>query len=397
MRLPIEVDLSVRVLPLGRLVLVTAAAVLLAVADVMPDNPYVDADILEFTLTVVLGLLAIAISIHDRVGGRDLKEWVNRALLSLCALGVSVIAAEPLTRYIFRDVTTSADNGGYFSRRWLRSGAVRRNGAGFREREFQDAKAPGTYRIAVVGDSFTFGNGIRQEDRYSDLLHVRLPSHFEVLNFGTPGANTPEHRSLVDALLPRIQPDFVLLQWYVNDMEDDDTTGRPTFEPLMPIRSWHNWLGERSALYNVANMRWAELQIALGWTVSYPEYLHHRFADPNGHDAQLDRQVLLDLIARCRRANVPLGIVLFPDTTGDLGANYQFAYLHERVLEVCRTENLWCVDLRQDFAMVKDRRLLWANQLDHHPGVLANEIAAVKIFETYSRQWAASRQGNAAH
>ena len=30
-------------------------------------------------------------------------------------------------------------------------------------------KDPGVYRIAVVGDSFTYGNGVRQEDRYSDL------------------------------------------------------------------------------------------------------------------------------------------------------------------------------------------------------------------------------------
>ena len=91
-------------------------------------------------------------------------------MLTFVALAVSVVVAEPVTRSLFRDVTTSADNGGYFSRRWFSTGAVRRNAAGFREREFQDTKAPGVYRIAVVGDSFTFGNGIRQEDRYSDLL-----------------------------------------------------------------------------------------------------------------------------------------------------------------------------------------------------------------------------------
>lgn len=385
-----ELAHSARAIPRVRLVLVIAAIVLLTVVDVVPENTYIDGDLLEFGLTVALGLLAVAISLHDRVGGGRLGEWFNRALLSSLAVVISITAAEPLTRYLFREVTTTADNGGYFSRRWLRSGAVRRNHAGFRERLFEDAKSPGTYRIAIVGDSFTFGNGIRQEDRYSDLLHKRLPAHFEVLNFGTPGANTPQHRNLVAELLPKIRPDFVLLQWYVNDMEDDDATGRPSFEPLMPVRTWHAWLSERSALYSIANARWAEAQIALGWTTSYAAYLQHRLGDPNGRDAQLDRQIMLDLIARCRQAMVPLGIVLFPDTTGQLGAEYQFAYLHERVLDICREQDLPCVDLTPSFSLVKDRGALWANRLDHHPGALANEIAAVKILEKYSPIWAAS-------
>ena len=385
-----EPEPSAGALPYRRLLLLIAAIILLTVADILPENSYIDRDLLEFGLTVALGMLAIAMSIRDRSGRGKLWEWLGRALLGLFAVTVSMVVAEPLTRYVFRDVTTTADNGGYFSRRWLRSGAVRRNPAGFRERGFEDAKRPGTYRIAVVGDSFTFGNGVRQEDRYSDLLHVRLPAQFEVLNFGTPGANTPEHRNLVTELLPKIRPDFVLLQWYVNDMEDDDVTGRPTFEPLMPVRRWHDWLSGRSALYSIANTRWAEAQIALGWTSSYPDYLRQRLGDPNGSHAQLDRQILLDLIERCRRANVPVGIVLFPDTSHELDANYAFAYLHERVLDICREQNLWCVDLREDFAKVKNRRQLWANRLDHHPGALANEIAAVRILETYSPIWAAS-------
>jgi len=372
-------------------------AVLLAAADVLPENPYVDPDKLEFALAAALGLSAIVISLRDRMDVGSLARWRNRALLSLITLAISIAAAEPMTRFLFREVTTSSDNGGYFTRRWFRTGAVTVNSSGFRGREFSAVKPPGIYRIAVVGDSFTYGNGVRQEDRYSDLLQARLPTHFEVLNFGAPGANTPEHRALVAHLLPEIHPDFVLLQWFVNDMEDDDTTGRPTFRPLMPVRTIHNWLNDVSALYTVANMKWAEMQVALGMTTSYTDYLRHRLGDPNSHDSQVDRHQLLELIAECRRAGVPLGVVLFPDTAGSLGDDYPFAYLHARVLEICQSQNLTCLDLQHEFSLVKDHRLLWASQLDHHPSALANEIAAVKIFETYAKQWAASPLGNAAH
>jgi hypothetical protein len=62
------------------------------------------------------------------------------------------------------------------------------------------------------------------------------------------------------------------------------------------------------------------------------------------------------------------------------------------VLEICQAQNLICTDLRHEFSLIKDHRLLWANRLDHHPGALANEIAAVKILEIYAPMWAASPQ-----
>ena len=397
MRLASASSFSLRALSFGRAIALAVMAVFLAAADVLPENPYVDPDKLEFALAAALALSAIVISLRDRMEAGSLARWRNRALLTFITVPISIAAAEPMTRFLFRVVTTSSDNGGYFTRRWFRTGAVSTNSSGFGGREFSAVKPAGVYRIAVVGDSFTYGNGVRQEDRYSDLLQARLPARFEVLNFGAPGANTPEHRTLVAHLLPEIHPDFVLLQWFVNDVEDDDTTGRPTFRPLMPVRTIHNWLNDVSALYTVANMKWAEMQVALGMTTSYTDYLHHRLGDPNSHDSQVDWHQLLELIEECRRAGVPLGIVLFPDTAGSLGDDYPFAYLHARVLEICQAQNLTCLDLRHDFSLVKDRRQLWASQLDHHPGALANEIAAVKIFETYAKQWAASPSGDAAH
>lgn len=384
-------SLSLRALPARRTIALAAMATLLAVADWLPGNRWVDPDYLEFSLTTGLGLSAIALNLRDRLGAAGLVRWRNRGILCLITVALSLAVAEPMTRFIFRDVTTVADASGFFSRRWYRGGPVHLNAAGFRDGPFNADKPAGTYRVAIVGDSFTYGNGVRQQDRYSDLLRVALPDHIEVLNFGAGGANTPEHLNLIARLLPDLHPDFVLLQWYVNDMEDDDSTGRPSFQPLIPLRALHAWLNDSSALYTVANMRWAETQVALGMTVSYPEYLRRRLGDPNGHDAQRDRHLLLDLIERCRRANVPIGIVLFPDTAGsDFGRGYPFAYLHERVLAVCGEQNLVCLDLRNAFSTVKDHRLLWASRLDHHPSALANKIAAMKILETYAKEWAAS-------
>ena len=218
------------------------------------------------------------------------------------------------------------------------------------------------------------------------------PTFRGTTTFGVPGANTPEHRALVQRLLREMQPDFILLQWYVNDVEDDDSAGRPSFAPLMPYRPWHNWLNNSSALYTVANMQWAETQVALGRSVAYAEYLQNRLADPQSPDSIRDRDLMRDLIASAQQATVPIGVVLFPDTAGELDDRYPFGYLHDRVLGICAERSITCLDLRKDFAQIKDRRSLWANTLDHHPSARANAIAAERILETFSAEWAAQKQ-----
>ena len=381
---------SIRGLPLGRSLVLTAMATLLVAADWLPENGFVDPDHIELWLATGFSISAIVLALRDRGHAVELVAWRNRAILLSVTLIVLAIGGEFATRFIFRDVTTSSDNGGYFSRRWYRTNAVHENNAGFRGRPFTPVKPDGVYRIAVVGDSFTYGNGVRQEDRYSDVLQGRLPSHFEVLNFGMAGANTPEHRRRVELLLRDVHPDFILVQWFVNDVEDDDTVGRPVFHPLVPFRALHDWLNNASALYTVANMQWAETQVALGLTTSYGDYLKHRLGDPNSLDSVRDRELLRETIAKAQQAQVPIGIVLFPDTAAPIDDHYPFAYLHERVLEVCAERGITCLDLRSDFARIKDRQTLWASRLDHHPSARANAIAAERILETYSGMWTAS-------
>jgi len=88
-----------------------------------------------------------------------------------------------------------------------------------------------------------------------------------------------------------------------------------------------------------------------------------------------------------RREGAGFGMVLFPDAGFDLDARYPFAYLHERVADACREEKIPCLDLREDFAKVKDRRMLWVNALDHHPSAKANEIAAIEILRVFEPYW----------
>lgn len=100
---------------------------------------------------------------------------------------------------------------------------------GFRERPFEP-KAPGTTRIAIVGDSFTVGHGLPNALAYPRLLEARLqrtlehervePSvarSVEVLNLGRGNTDLPEIVRSADFALTRLEPDVLVYGYFLND------------------------------------------------------------------------------------------------------------------------------------------------------------------------------------
>ncbi len=98
---------------------------------------------------------------------------------------------------------------------------VRINGQGMRDdREREIAEFPETYRIAVLGSSFTLGMGVELQESFPKLLENKLQEEFpekriEVLNFGVQNYN-PEEQYL--ALLTKVRaysPDLVVMSFPV--------------------------------------------------------------------------------------------------------------------------------------------------------------------------------------
>lgn len=74
---------------------------------------------------------------------------------------------------------------------------IRINSAGFRDYEFQKQKTNGVFRIAVLGNSITFGWGLALEDTYPKILENLLNEKkgnkkftYQVYNFAIDGYNS---------------------------------------------------------------------------------------------------------------------------------------------------------------------------------------------------------------
>lgn len=106
---------------------------------------------------------------------------------------------------------------------------VRINSFGFRDRERQVANPPGTFRIAVLGDSFTEARQVALEDAFYSVLERELNRHaelaadsIEVLNFGVSGYGTSQQLLTLQHRVWDFDPDAVLLAFYTgNDISDN--------------------------------------------------------------------------------------------------------------------------------------------------------------------------------
>ena len=106
------------------------------------------------------------------------------------------------------------------------------NSQGLRVKEFDLVKPSGTYRIAVIGDSYTFGDGVNIEETYHSLLEDRLNQvsdslRFELINFGLGGYNLLNYHGVIAAKALAYQPDLVLISFCGNN--DDDIAKAPQY------------------------------------------------------------------------------------------------------------------------------------------------------------------------
>ena len=92
---------------------------------------------------------------------------------------------------------------------------VNSNSDGFRStREYGESDSRS--HVVVVGDSFVFGMGVREEDRLTEVLESLEPT-WRVHNMGMPGWGIDLMIRAIELLASKTQPDIVALAVYTDD------------------------------------------------------------------------------------------------------------------------------------------------------------------------------------
>ncbi len=107
---------------------------------------------------------------------------------------------------------------------YTHSKVVATNSEGLRDHDYSANVPDGTIRILALGDSQTFGNGLAIEETWPKQLEATLnmvsdnKDQYEVINAGIAGTDTWQHEIILERLLPKYNPDIVMLAFYVNDV-----------------------------------------------------------------------------------------------------------------------------------------------------------------------------------
>jgi hypothetical protein len=233
-----------------------------------------------------------------------------------------------------------------FGARWISKGARRLK----------------TKPVLVLGDSLTFGFGVRAEDTFSQRLEEKLKVPF--LNFAAPGADSGgaltqyeksshiPHRMAMYGLNLNDLIDFTTNYVAENQLLGNSFVKHSKFADFL-ARRWDRFYGRKRRIRSITSSAALETPIFKG-----------NFA------------AILKLNARAKERKAPLIVALLP-TLVDLKKK-TFAPVYAEIIKRLKENGVETVDLTEGLDTYRDEDL-WILPFDQHPNEIAHGIFAEKL------------------
>ena len=242
----------------------------------------------------------------------------------------------------------------------LESVRIRINADGLRGPDVPPKNGP-ERRILFLGSSITLGWGVEEAETVSVLVENRLKSDgydVAVLNAGIGNYNTVRYVTRFLDRLAHLDPDILVVQYFVNDAEVLEPGGA-------------NWFLRNSQL---AVSLWIAFRRLTGGDGAGTLVDHYRSVyDPESKGYRDMKAALENLAAYARGRNIGVIVAMTPDLH-DV-TNYAFGFVHDSVRALAAELGLTYVDLLPAFRGLEARQL-WAIPGDPHPNALGHRLMA---------------------
>ncbi len=239
-------------------------------------------------------------------------------------------------------------------------------------------REPGTWRVVLVGDSFTVGQGVSPSSNLAAHLRARLQAALpgvkvEVLNHGFAGFGTWDLESVVRDESAAWSPDVIVWVHVLNDLPNvahrlaelsggyDDAIVDRTRDARAPGPWW-----TYEVVADVVQRRRASRAVEAAYRDGHDP--QHAEADLSAFEA-----ALTPLVAAQTARGGRFVVATYPLLVG-LDA-YPFAEAHGEVLQRARGAGAEGVDLLPAF-VGRDAASLWVRPEDHHPNSEGHTLAA---------------------
>jgi lysophospholipase L1-like esterase len=304
------------------------------------------------------------------------------------------------------------------------------NRDGLRGDEISIPKPPGIIRILAVGDSITFGYGVRVEDTYAKVLERSLNERppvgmrYEVLNGGTLGGSLGDYLHFLNQKATALNPDVVLLGLTLNDilvyskLGSVSETGAAWHRGRPPLlRKVNHFLLQRSQLYVFCYARLKSFLYG-SQILDINEVRGLNFVTltpPSEYQNRAWRsslEMLSQILAFCREHGYRTVVVIFPMQMQLSPMQLQFyrdkyhlrlgdetlsGEPQQRLREFIAAEGVAVVDLLPTYRTHSPEELYLRNSMipadPSHPSVKGHQIAADEIFRALKQSLGDSISG----
>jgi len=305
---------------------------------------------------------------HKKASAPRLLAGNALLLAFLCA--IAVLLGEIHYRFFF----DSTDSFGLTktTQRWFER-HFQANSSGFRDTVDYLRLAPADKRrVTFLGDSFTAGHGVADvEDRFANRIRAMRPD-WEVHALASPGWDTQRELAVLKLYGDQgFQADVVVLIYSLNDIADIvpewQEILRRVYESSTP-----GFLARHSYFFNTLYYRW---KTSRDPDISnYYDFVLKSYEGFIWEKQRLRLQALRNFVDS---QGWRLLVVTFP-FVHDLGPDYQYRRVHERLDEVWRNLKVPHLDLLSAFEAHPSAKLV-VNPRDAHPNERAHAIAAEPI------------------
>ena len=259
------------------------------------------------------------------------------------------------------------------------------NKRGLRDREYDAQKPPNTTRILLLGDSFSFGSGVADDDAiFPERVEKDLDHRFatrgrrlELLNGGIPGSLTRDWVDLLNGVKDTFHPDVVVIVFFLRDGTSTGSIGG-FFKPIrreIASRNEASALYRHSSLFRLYQDQRDRQEIATRYSAAINDaYLGRPKQTQEWHNAKGN---ILEIKEAAEAMGAKVLLVVFPILV-ELDEHYPFAAVCDQVVDFGRHHGIPTLDLRPAF-MGRNGPDLWVSSFDQHPNAEGHAIAARSI------------------
>ena len=306
----------------------------------MPKNKQSFLKIILINL-LILGIMALLLTVTGEIAIRSYIPGVDHS-------GMVRLTNTPITYEMIPNLNI------------VREGVqIKTNSDGYRDNDFTREPKPGEFVIAVLGDSFTFGQGVPQSETFPAVLQKLLnknngPDRFRVWNLGVSGYNTEQEAYQLEHFVLDKKPNWVVVGYNINDIEpigidpglvkSEEESEQSFFghavkyiqDDLLITQFVKQRIGNLIRLFDP------------NWYAStYIQDTVNQYLDPDGPWHKKVSGLLKKMKIECESRGIGFTVALLPAMLDF--QNYPFQKADDVIMEFCKNNNIDCIDILSYF------------------------------------------------